>query len=332
MNSDFERYLCTTCGDHLFLENTVPQEKGGLLKEELVCRNCGFRYPVINGIPRFVLAENYASSFGRQWNIHRRTQLDSYTGLPISRNRLFAVSNWPEHLKGEQILEAGSGAGRFTEVLLQTGASVFSFDYSSAVEANCKNNGAIPNLRLFQADIYHIPLPPCSFDKVMCLGVLQHTPDPEGAFENLALYVKPGGMLVVDVYSSRLLSWLCWKYLLRPMTKRMNKEILYKIIKLLVPSLIPFTRLLRNLFGRIGARLSPIVEYAHLGIAPEINREWAILDTFDMYSPAHDHPQSLRTVKRWFSEAGFANTVVQYGPNGIVARGVKASIEGCRRH
>jgi len=113
------------------------------------------------------------------------------------------------------------------------------------------------------------------------------------------------------------------------MTKRMNKELLYKITRLFVPILIPCTRLLRNFFGRIGARVSPIVEYAHLGISPEINREWAILDTFDMYSPAHDHPQSLRAVKRWFSEAGFIDAFVWYGPNGIVGRGEKPSGRNC---
>jgi hypothetical protein len=82
----------------------------------------------------------------------------------------------------------------------------------------------------------------------------------------------------------------------------------------------------------MGVRISPIVEYTHLGLASDLNKDWAVLDTFDMYAPEHDHPQSLITVRTWFSDAGFANTVVQYGPNGIVARGVKPSGEGCRRH
>jgi len=181
----------------------------------------------------------------------------------------------------------------------------------------------MPNLHLFQGDLFNIPLPQESFDKVICLGVLQHTPEPERAFKNLAKYVKPGGELVVDVYKANFLSWLQWKYLLRPVTKRMNKKRLYKLVRLFVPVLLPFTRLMRMFLGRAGARLSPIVEYTHLGLPSEINRDWAVLDTFDMYSPAHDHPQSLKTVKRWFSEAGFAKAVVQYGPNGIVGRGKK---------
>ncbi len=244
-------------------------------------------------------------------------------GLTSITKPSFNVSGWSENLEGERILEAGSGAGRFTEALLQTGAEVYSFDFSNAVEANQINNGHMPNLHLFQSDIFNIPLPKESFDKVICLGVLQHTPEPKRSFIELSRYVRPGGELVVDVYKSTFISLLHWKYLLRPVTKRMKKESLYKLVTLLVPIILPLSKFMRMLFGRAGARLLPIVEYTYLGLPPEINNEWAILDTFDMYSPAHDHPQSLRTVKKWFSEAGFTDAVVQYGPSGIVGRAKK---------
>jgi len=41
-----------------------------------------------------------------------------------------------------------------------------------------------------------------------------------------------------------------------------------------------------------------------LGITVRTESEWATLDTFDMYSPAHDHPRSLAEVRRWFDSAG----------------------------
>jgi len=287
------------------------------------CKGCGTEYPVVKGIPRFVPVENYASSFGYQWNIHRRTQLDSYTGMSLSRDRLFGVSGWPERIEGEVILEAGSGAGRFTEVLLSTGTSVVSFDYSEAVEANMANNGKNPNLCLFQGDIFRIPLRTASFDKVICLGVLQHTPDPATAFASLSRYVKPGGMLVIDVYRNNLSSLLHWKYVLRPITKRMNQQFLYRIIEKAVPPLISLSAFLRRIFGRAGMRLVPILQYEHWGLTQELNRLWAVLDTFDMYSPAHDHPQSLMTVRNWYEKAGFTEVDVRSGPNGVIARGIK---------
>lgn len=285
------------------------------------CRSCGASYPIRDEIPRFAAAGNYSDSFGLQWNLHRQTQLDSYTGRPISRNRLFETTGWPTNLKGQFILEAGSGAGRFTEILLATGATVFSFDYSSAVDANCANNGKHPHLNLFQGDVFSIPLRQQSFDKVLCLGVLQHTPDPWRAVNSLALYLKPGGELVIDVYARRLVSLLSWKYLLRPLTKRLDKEMLYKMVATTVPILLPLAIFFRRIAGRYGGRLLPIVEYSHLGLPYELNQQWAILDTFDMYSPKHDHPQSIAAVKRWFLEVGFSDIKVRYGPNGIIAKG-----------
>src|SRR5215471_14335551 len=56
----------------------------------LVCPH-DHRFPVVEEIPRFVPAESYSASFGAQWKRFRRTQLDSYTGVPLSRNRVRAV-------------------------------------------------------------------------------------------------------------------------------------------------------------------------------------------------------------------------------------------------
>ena len=56
-------------------------------------------------------------------------------------------------LERKKVLEIGSGAGRFTELLVATGAEVVSCDFSSAVDANFKNNGENKNLFLFQGDL-----------------------------------------------------------------------------------------------------------------------------------------------------------------------------------
>ena len=54
-----------------------------------------------------------------------------------------------------------------------------------------------------------------------------------------------------------------------------------------------------------------------------MDKEWSILDTFDMYSPEYDKPQTLKEVQRWFKEAGLKDVEVIYGPNGIVGKGKK---------
>jgi hypothetical protein len=74
--------------------------------------------PLIEGIPRFISASNSADSFGEQWHRCAEVQIDSLTGVDISRRRFFECSGWsPEELASKTVLEVGCGAGRFTEVL-----------------------------------------------------------------------------------------------------------------------------------------------------------------------------------------------------------------------
>src|SRR5215208_6434710 len=120
---------------------------------------------LVSGIPRFGDVENYSDSFGFQWNRFAETQLH-----PSSAEMLWRLTAWkPQELSGLDILEVGSGAGRFSRVILEeTGANLYSVDYSSAVDANWRNNGHIARERfhLFQASIYEMPFPDNSFDKV----------------------------------------------------------------------------------------------------------------------------------------------------------------------
>jgi hypothetical protein len=103
----------------------------------------------------------------------------------------------------------------------------------------------------------------------------------------------------------------------------MDNKRLYSLIERATSVLFPVSEFLSRVLGRFGARLLPIAYYPSLGLSPEVNRRWAVLDTFDMYSPAHDHPQTIKTVRDWFDSAGFVDVTVRYGPNGIIARGRK---------
>ncbi len=98
------------CPSHL----EVLDDSSGVL----ICPG-GCRYAVKEGIPRFVSSTLYADAFGTQWNRYRLTQVDSYTGIGISERRArrnLGDKLWGQ-LEGQHVLEAGCGAGRFTEVL-----------------------------------------------------------------------------------------------------------------------------------------------------------------------------------------------------------------------
>lgn len=275
----------------------------------------GDAFAVRGGIPRFC-GGGEAASFGYQWTRFQRTQLDSRGGWGAqSRERLFAHTRWPERLDGRRVLEAGCGMGRFTEVLAATGAEVWSFDATEAVEANASNNGHRPNVRFAQADIFAPPFAPGSFDKVLCVGVLQHTPDPARAFAALASLVAPGGEIAVDVYR---LGWRCLltpKYALRPLTRRMAPARLHRLVRAHVGWVHPLTGALRRVLGGRARHVSWMLGVAdYRGLYPmdaATARELAELDTFDMLAPAHDHPQTVRAVRAWIKSAGLVDARVE---------------------
>lgn len=289
----------------------------------------------INGAYRVLQTEtNYTENFGYQWNKFVKTQIDNKEN-EVSKKRFFAETKWDkEDLTAKNVLEVGSGAGRFSEVILNhTNANLYSVDYSSAVEANYKNNGHHgKRFTLFQASIYDMPFVPGQFDKVLCIGVLQHTPDFKQSVKSLVAQVKPGGELVVDFYTIK--GW--WtkihaKYLLRPFTKKMSHEKLLKKIQRNVNWMIKLYYFLYKIKLGVLTRFIPIVDiYGTLpykALTAEQIKEWCILDTFDMFSPEHDHPQSISTVKKWVEEFGLKVTFAGFEKydetNAPVVRAVK---------
>jgi len=317
--------MCPRCRSPLSVVEGRPTADGRLEQGELACAGCAKRYPVVRWIPRFVAADNYASGFGFQWLKHARTQYDAETGTRISETRFFEETRSPRRMEGERLLEAGSGSGRFTEHAASTGAMVVSFDYSVAVEANYASNGHRPNVLIVQADIYEMPFARGAFDRVVCIGVLQHTPDVERSFRALVEMLKPGGRITVDYYRKpEGLRWLTnSKYLLRPLTRRIPPQRLYPIVRGYVSALWPLARLLRRI-PYLGIRLNwalMLYDYSRqLPLAEDKLREWSILDAFDALSPRYDSPQDLATAERWMREAALDEVEVHLGYNGIEAR------------
>lgn len=285
-----------------------------------------YRYPIRNGIPRFVPQMNYADNFGMQWNYFSQTQLDSFSGQPISANRFWKATGWSsEELQGKWVLDVGCGSGRFAEIALNAGAKVVALDYSSAVDACHSNLKHHQNLHVVQGDIYALPFPPETFHFVYSLGVLQHTPDVHRAFRALPPIVRIGGSLCVDYYEKTWKSWLLPKYWLRPLTKRLPKPGLFAFLRTVVPILLPVSRAFGEIpiIGRILKRVVPVANY--YGILPlndEQQKEWALLDTFDYFSPAYDSPQTTTKARTWMEASGMKDIEILTVGH-LVARGKK---------
>lgn len=313
--------VCPRCHSRLVEQSS---DEGNLENGKLVCTDKNHSFSIKNGIPRFVGVENYAESFGFQWNTFSQVQLDSYNGTRFSEERFRLITGWTsQDLSNKLILDAGCGAGRFAEVVLRDHARLVAFDLSGAVEA-ARDNLHSNNPLICQASIYELPFQQGLFDFVYCIGVIQHTPDPMASIRALSGLVKPGGQIGLWIYERDWKSYigtLGFKFALRPLFARLSRSQQFEVCKALVRVFYPLASFCRHLgiVGKVIMRLLPIAS-AHFQTVPLSNNDfkvWVLLDTFDMYSPAYDQPQKYENVARILDECGFEK--IQRNPHGGIS-------------
>jgi len=224
------------------------------------------------------------------------------------------------------VLETGCGAGRFTERLLEKpGAFVTSTDLSSAVRANQANCPQSDRHRVVQCDINALPFLPGSYDIVVCLGVIQHTPDPEGTIERLYAQVKRGGWFVMDHYRKSLAHYTkVGTTLLRPLLKRLSARRGMAATEKLTKVLFPLHRAVKSnrLAQILLSRFSPLLTYYHTypQLDDRLQYEWALLDTHDSLTDFYKRLRSPAQIINTLSRLGARAIWVANGGNGIEAR------------
>jgi SAM-dependent methyltransferase len=165
------------------------------------CGACALVYPVRDGVPRFVgevddpVARRTQASFGYEWTHFSDWQpsgainfQDYFDGLDLGR------------LAGARVLDGGCGMGRHARQFARHGGDVVAVDFSDAVEAARQNLAGCGNVDCVQADLFHLPLAPGTFDFVYSMGVVHHVADTDLAVRCLARCLKPGGRMRVYLY------------------------------------------------------------------------------------------------------------------------------------
>jgi hypothetical protein len=160
------------------------------------------------------------------------------------------------------------------------------------------------------------------------MGVLQHCPDVRAAFMSLVPFLRPGGEIVIDVYQKHTGLIPPLKYWARPFLTWMGPVGVHKFLSLVIPPAFYLKKGLYKipLVGKpIGdlIPIGPVSKTAKLSFTDEQAIQVKILSALDMFSPAHDHPQTVETVRQWFSDAGLVDVFVGTGFNGVNARGRK---------
>lgn len=120
---------------------------------------------------------------------------------------------------GERVLDLGCGFGRHAYEAMRRGGSVVACDLGLAelkevrfVWKTMQQDGELPDgvgCIAVNGDATALPFPDASFDRVMASEVLEHIPDDEAAFSELARVLRPGGTLAITV-PAWLPEKVCW--------------------------------------------------------------------------------------------------------------------------
>jgi SAM-dependent methyltransferase len=288
------------------------------------CSSCGRRFVELQGVLRFVEADNYADSFGYQWRRYAKTQLDNPERHRSEQDFRNKTGLTPEQLRGKLVLDVGCGMGRFAEVVTRWGARVVGVDLSVAAEVAARNLADRAFVAM-QADVFALPFAPESFDYIYSIGVLHHTPDCEKAFKALPQYLKPEGSIAVWLYSGYN-KWYRFSDQYRKITHRMSTRSLDRFLRVVVPVLYHVDRALHAI-PLIGRPLAAAIH--HLFPASQHPEpETRILDTLDWYSPKYQSKHTYEQVFRWFENCGLEALTVANISIGVRGRKPSRASQG----
>jgi 2-polyprenyl-3-methyl-5-hydroxy-6-metoxy-1,4-benzoquinol methylase len=298
-----------------------PACRGGRPKQvdgTYACPSCDRRFPVVRGIPRLLEDVRQDSrQIQRVFDFeHRRFRDSWYTRFEprLVEQFLDDCKLPPEFFAGRRALDAGCGSGRWSYALAELGTDLVAFDLTEGgIEAASEQLSERSNVSVCQANLFHPPFAPASFDFVMSWGVLHHTPDTHRAFSQLVPLVNPGGTLYVMVYERHNPVMFFFTNIVRWFMRRLPDERRYRACRLLIVR----NRLLAQLLGRF-----LMISYYQPGSA--VDEQTLQFGLYDAYSPRYNHLHTRAEVTGWFEDAGFEDVTVLDSPGSVKVRGIRS--------
>ena len=313
------------------LELEPTESRGEFIESGFLKSNIGKnKYPIVRGIPRFVEydSENYSNNFGYQWHKWPRLQFESDNiGKPMEGHtkrmweRITGIHNNDICLFNQIIVDIGCGSGRFIDVARSKGARVIGVDYSNAVEVAEDNFKYNPDVCICQADALELPLRSASIDGAFTIGVLHHTPNPEGGVNQAWSILRNGAWFAVCVYGKGGYYDFTTVYLWRRLFKALWPLLGHYPPLLYTYFTVFMFRPLAILLPPIGKAIRAFFPFVKL---PDLN--WSLLDTFDSVTPSYQSAHESYEVFSWMKKAGFSD--IEPTNWGFTSyRGTKCSIQ-----
>jgi SAM-dependent methyltransferase len=307
----------------------------------------GARYPVQNGIPRFVGSEDEAqrqtsAAFAYKWRKRETYDSPAARGLALEwyleKYGFATLDQWVTTYGGHRrILDLGCGSGFSSSLWLgaagwQGQSTWIGVDISDAIDVAQERLGHIPETHFVQADALRLPFADAAFDLVFSEGVLHHTPSTRQALLSAARVLEPGGSFHFYVYRRkapvREFTDDYVRHLLQPMSDdeawaamrpltRLGQLLAHLHATVEIPEDIP---LLGIQAGRYDVQRLIYWNFAKLFWNPQLTFEENVHINFDWYRPRYAHRQTAAEVQSWCAEAGLEVDRFHEGDAGFTVR------------
>ena len=116
------------------------------------------------------------------------------------------IKQWAEfeYHPGEEVLEIGVGIGTDLVEYAKGGSIVSGVDLGKDQVMLTKLNldlHELPYKEIKEGNIENLPFPDSSFDLILCVGVVHHTPNSQKAVDEIYRVLKPDGQAMILVYA-----------------------------------------------------------------------------------------------------------------------------------
>jgi SAM-dependent methyltransferase len=174
------------------------------------CGGCGAHYEAPDGIPNLRIGcdprVDAVRLFYEDAPFPGYPPRDSLAWLRARAERSDFARLLDRAIPGDaRILEIGCGTGQMSLYLARVDRIVIGADLTRAsllLGAAAARRFGLDRVQFVETDLHCPGLRAGSFDVVYSSGVLHHTPDPRASFAQIAQLARPGGMIVLGVYSA----------------------------------------------------------------------------------------------------------------------------------
>jgi 2-polyprenyl-3-methyl-5-hydroxy-6-metoxy-1,4-benzoquinol methylase len=178
-----------------------PTRKVGITTTIMKCKSCGLVYSNPLPVPKN-MSQHYGMPPESYWSPNYFVVDDAYFSGHIKK----FLEKRAVHDGSLRALDIGAGVGKCMKALDRHGFEAYGLEPSEPFYRRAIETMGIPGDRISHASVEEAQYPESMFDFITFGAVLEHLYDPSAAILKALGWAKPGGLIHIEVPSSRWLT------------------------------------------------------------------------------------------------------------------------------